>query len=162
MVDENGAIEVGDQVPDVELIAPSGETERLSTLIDGHALVIAFYPKDFTPICHLETRRFRDAYDQFAELGAEVIGISSDPPESHRKFAAKNDIPYNLYTDPEGHMREVFGVPRTLGIIPGRVTYVVDSDGVVRNVYSAQLAAGKHVAESLKALEEMQAEDESG
>jgi peroxiredoxin Q/BCP len=155
MVDEDGAIEVGDSIPDVELTAPDGRTVNLRDLVDGQALVIAFYPKDFTPVCHLETRRFRDAYEEFAELGAEVIGISSDPPESHRKFSDKNDIPYTLYTDPEGSVREAFGVPRTLGIIPGRVTYVVDSEGVVRHLYSAQLAAGKHVKESLEALREM-------
>ena len=155
MVDENGSIEVGDRVPDVDLQAPSGGTVRLSDLLDGRPLVIAFYPKDFTPICHLETRRFRDAYDEFTDLDAEVIGISSDPPESHRKFAEKNDIPYNLYTDIDGAMRKAFGVPRTLGVIPGRVTYVVDEDGIVRNIYNAQLAAGKHVRESLEALKEM-------
>jgi peroxiredoxin Q/BCP len=156
MVDENGSIEVGDTVPDVDLKAPSGDTVHMKDLLAGRPLVIAFYPKDFTPICHLETRRFRDAYEEFTEMGAEVIGISSDPPESHRKFSEKNDIPYKLYTDTDGAVREAFGVPRTLGVIPGRVTYVVDEDGIVRNIYNAQLAAGKHVTESLDALHKME------
>lgn len=149
------SIGIGDPIPDATLLRPDGGEVRLREVAAGRPLVVAFYPKDFSPVCSIEARRFRDAYERFRALGAEVVGISSDPPESHCRFSEKNDIPFDLLTDPDGAARAAFGVPRTLGIIPGRVTYIADRERIVRHVFQAQFAAQKHVDEALAALERL-------
>jgi peroxiredoxin Q/BCP len=114
--------------------------------------VLFFYPKDNTPVCTAEACSFRDAYSDISGLNAEVIGISSDSAGSHQKFAEKHNLPFPLASDPDGTLRRAFGVPRTLGLFPGRTTYVIDKSGVVRLVFSAALSAEKHVAEAKRTL----------
>ncbi len=92
---------------------------------------------------------FRDAYEAFLAAGAEVIGVSGDTAERHRRFAEAQRLSFPLVSDADGSLRRAFAVPRTLGIFPGRVTYVIDKQGVVRHVFSGQFAAERHVAEAL-------------
>src|SRR5690606_39455723 len=107
---------------------------------------------DDTPGCTREACAFRDDYEAFQEAGAEVLGISSDTSESHRRFAAKHRLPFRLLADPGGKVRAAFGVPRTAGLLPGRVTYVIDREGVIRHAFNSQLAATRHVDEALAVL----------
>jgi peroxiredoxin Q/BCP len=116
-------------------------------------LVLFFYPKDDSPGCTRQACAFRDDYEQFAKLDAEVIGISSDSVESHRSFAAKHHLPFTLVSDEGGKVRKLYGVPNTLGLFPGRVTYVIDREGVVRHIFSSQVGIVEHVEEALVALE---------
>ena len=115
-------------------------------------VVLFFYPKDNTLGCTKEVCAFRDRFEEFSKLDAEVIGISSDSVESHRSFAANHHLPYTLLSDEGGKVRKLYGVPNTLGLFPGRVTYVIDKEGVVRHVFSSQLGATRHVEEALKVL----------
>ena len=115
-------------------------------------VVLFFYPKDDTPGCTKEVCAFRDDHEEFGRLDAEVIGISSDSVESHRSFAENHDLPFTLLSDEGGKVRQLYGVPNTLGLFPGRVTYVIDREGVVRHIFSSQLAASRHVQEALEAL----------
>ena len=85
-------------------------------------------------------------------MNAEVIGISSDSVESHSSFAEKHNLPFALLSDEGGKVRTLYGVPNTLGLLPGRVTYVIDVDGVVRRVFSSQLGIVNHVEEALETL----------
>lgn len=124
----------------------------LKDFIGEKPIVLFFYPKDDTPGCAKEACAFRDDYEGFGKLDAEVIGISSGSVESHRRFAAKHDLPYTLLSDEERKVRKLYGVSNTLGIFPGRVTYVVDKEGIVRHVFSSQLNVEKHVEEALKTL----------
>ena len=104
-------------------------------------------------MCTKEACAFRDNYDEFRRLeGAEVFGISSDPVESHKRFSSEYSLPFRLLSDEKGTVRELYGVPRTLGIFPGRVTYVIDGDGIVIRIISSQLGYKKHVEEALQAL----------
>jgi len=119
-------------------------------------VVLYFYPKDHTPGCTAEARAFRDRYETFAAAGAEIVGVSSDSIESHQRFAGKLRLPFPLLSDAGGAVRKLFGVEKTLGLIPGRATFVIDGDGVVRHVFASQLEATKHVDEALSALEAMQ------
>jgi thioredoxin-dependent peroxiredoxin len=116
-------------------------------------VVLYFYPKDDTPGCTKEACGFKDDLEEFQKLDAEVIGISSDSVESHKSFAAKYDLAFTLLSDEGGKVRRLFGVPNTFGLFPGRVTYVIDKKGVVRNVFSSQLGVEKHVEEALKGLQ---------
>lgn len=144
---------VGDTLPDVSLIAHTGETVRLYDHLENKALVLFFYPKDHTSVCTQEACQFRDSYETFQEAGAEVIGISSDSVQSHQQFAQTNRLPFLLLSDPGGKVRKALGVPKTLGILPGRVTYVIDSKGVIRHVFSSQLNPEAHIREALQVLQ---------
>jgi peroxiredoxin Q/BCP len=119
----------------------------------GKPVVLFFYPKDDTPGCAREACAFRDDYEEFGKLDAEVVGISSDSVDSHRRFAAKHDLPFTLLSDEGGKVRRLYGVPNSFGLFPGRVTYVIDEEGVVRHIFSSQLAVERHVEEALKALQ---------
>ena len=126
---------------------------RLGDYRGKKAVVLYFYPKDDTPGCTAESCSFRDQYEAFKDAGAEVIGVSSDSAESHARFAEKHRLPFVLLADRGGAVRKQYGVPATLGLLPGRVTFVIDRDGVVRHVFNSQFQATKHVAEALTALQ---------
>ena len=147
-----GKVGVGDTAPDFALTSGSGETVRLRDPIGEKAVVLYFYPKDDTPACTAEAYSFRDGYEDFVEAGAEVVGVSSDSAESHERFAVKNALPFTLLSDGGGEVRKLYGVHSTLGIFPGRVTYVIDKGGVVRHVFSSQFGATKHVDEALEVV----------
>jgi thioredoxin-dependent peroxiredoxin len=151
-------IRVGDPAPAFEMPASNGETVKLSDFLGRSEVVLFFYPKDNTPGCTMEACSFRDSYEAFKDAGAVVIGVSSDSNESHQKFADRHRLPYPLLSDADGRLRARFGVPRTFGLFPGRVTYLIDKRGIVRHVFSSQLQPAKHVEEALRVLKEIQSE----
>jgi thioredoxin-dependent peroxiredoxin len=139
--------------PDFTLPSHSGEEVSLRDFVGKkRAVVLFFYPKDDAPGCTKEACSFRDGYEQFGNLGVEVIGVSSDSVRSHQRFVEKHDLPFVLLSDEGGEVRRLYGVPNTFGLFPGRVTYVIDQEGVVRHVFSSQLQAARHVEEALEAL----------
>lgn len=146
------SVDVGDAAPDFTLPSQSGEPVRLSDVWKRGPVVLYFYPKDETPGCTTEACTFRDSYEAFKEAGAEVIGVSSDSVTSHESFAARHGLPFVLLADQGGRVRKQFGVRPSLGILPGRVTYVIDGGGVVRHVFSSQTGVQRHVHEALDAL----------
>jgi len=146
------AIAVGDKAPPFEATLQDGSTFDSKTLLGRKSLVLFFYPKDGTPVCTQQACAFRDAYAQFVGADVEVVGVSSDSPESHRRFAARHALPFPIISDPNGALRRLFGVPRAWGLFPGRVTYVIDKEGVVRMTYNATLAAEPHVRKALEAV----------
>jgi len=145
-------IKAGDVAPDFALPDRSGRTVRLSDYRGKQPVVLYFYPKDDTPGCTKEACAFRDQYEDFTQVGAEVIGVSSDTGESHGKFASKYQLPFVLLSDRGGSVRKQYGIKPTLGVLPGRVTFVIDPEGVVRHVFNSQLQATQHVAEAISAL----------
>jgi peroxiredoxin Q/BCP len=147
-------VAVGDEAPGFALPDAQGETVRLADFRGRKAVVLYFYPKDDTPGCTKEACAFRDAYEDFVDEGAEVIGVSSDSGDSHARFASKHRLPFRLVSDRDGAVRRSYGVPATLGLLPGRVTFVIDRAGRVRGVFNSQLQAERHVREALAALRE--------
>jgi peroxiredoxin Q/BCP len=144
-------VKVGDPAPDFVLPDANGRQVRLGDF-RGRPVVLYFYPKDDTPGCTREACSFRDQHQDFQDAGAEVLGVSSDSSESHRRFAARHRLPFRLLADRGGEVRRLYGVPATLGLLPGRVTFVIDGEGVVRHVFNSQLAATRHVEEALGVL----------
>ena len=128
---------------------------RLRDYLGKKAVVLYFYPKDETPGCTKEACAFRDSYEVFRDAGAEVIGISSDDEESHSIFSVKYSLPFALLSDEDGKVRREFGVPSTMGVLPGRVTYVIDKEGIVRNIFSSQTDIDGHINETLKVLKSL-------
>ena len=148
-------VAVGEPAPDFTLRDQDGRTVTLSEVWSRGPLVLYFYPKDETPGCTAEACAFRDHYEVFSDAGARVIGVSSDDAASHRRFADRHRLPFTLLADPRGTMRAAYGVPRTLGLLDGRVTFVIDRSGRVRHVYTSQLLATRHVSEALKVLKDL-------
>jgi peroxiredoxin Q/BCP len=142
----------GDAAPHFTLPDKDGKPVSLDELRARGPVVVYFYPKDETPGCTAEACAFRDAYEDFRDAGAEVVGISSDSAESHQKFAGHHRLPFVLLADQGGKVRGQFGVPKTLGFLSGRVTYVIDREGVIRHVFNSQLQPKKHVGEALAVL----------
>ena len=143
---------VGDEAPRFSLRSQSGEQVDLKDHVGRNEIVLYFYPKDNTPGCTAEAKAFRDRYEAFRDLGAEVIGISSDSVDSHKDFASRCELPFTILRDDGGKVRSLFGVPSAFGLLPGRVTYVIDRRGVVRHVFSSQMNPAKHVEEAVKVL----------
>lgn len=148
----NSTVKVGDRAPNFSLSSQTGETVKLSDFLGKKSVVVYFYPKDDTPGCTAESCAFRDSYTVFQEAGAEVIGISGDSTASHQSFAAKHNLPFILLSDVNNQVRKLFGVPATLFILPGRVTYVIDKEGIVRHIFDSQLDFKAHVEEALKTI----------
>src|SRR5471030_1390632 len=130
-------MKTGDRAPDFELLTNQGSTVRLADYRGKKAIVLYFYPKDETTGCTVEACSFRDEYEDFSAAGAEVIGVSDDSVDSHQKFAAHYKLPFVLASDPGGVLREKMGVTKTLGLLPGRVTLVIDKAGVIREASRA-------------------------
>ncbi len=149
------SVQVGDHAPDFALTSQAGQRVSLAEFRGSKAVVLFFYPKDGTSVCTKEACGFRDAYEDFVQAGAVVIGVSSDSAERHKAFASGHRLPFVLLADTDGSLRRAFGVPKTLGIMPGRVTYVIDKEGIVRHVFNSQFAADRHVAEALAVVREL-------
>ncbi|MBD2441238.1 peroxiredoxin [Nostoc sp. FACHB-110] len=147
------AIKVGDAAPDFSLPAQNGSTVSLKDFRGQKAVVLYFYPKDDTPGCTAESCAFRDQYEVFQSAGAEVIGVSGDSSESHQKFAAKHNLPFILLSDQGDQVRKQYGATAAFGLFPGRVTYVIDQQGVVQYVFDSMFNFQGHVAETLKTLQ---------
>jgi len=152
------AVKVGDKAQDFTLPSQMGDNVTLSEFFGKKNIVLYFYPKDESPGCTREACSFRDSYEELTNLGAEVIGVSGQSVESHKSFATHYGLPFILLSDKDNKVRELYGVPSTMGIIPGRVTYIIDKHGIVRHIFSSQIQAERHVEEAKRTLMELEKE----
>ena len=145
-------LKTGMTAPDFELPDAAGKPVKLSQYRGVNPVGVYFYPKDDTGVCTKQAWGFRNAFEKFQGAGAVILGISDDSGESHAAFTAKYKLPFTLLSDKGGRVRKLFGVNRVFGVLPGRVTFVIDREGVVRHVYSALFESDRHVQEALAAL----------
>jgi peroxiredoxin Q/BCP len=149
------AIQLGNHLPHFTALTQDG-TSFDSHEIQNKPVVIYFYPKDNTPGCTAQACSFRDAYQDFQDLGAEVIGVSGDSVRSHQNFQVKYKLPFVLLSDADRTLRKLFGVPTALfGFLPGRVTYVFDASGKCIYIFDS-LSAKVHISKALQALQSAQ------
>ncbi len=148
-------LQVGDKIPNFSAADTNGNLFDSNEVIGKKPVVVYFYPKDNTRVCTEQACSFRDQYEDFKSLGAEVIGVSGDSLKSHQNFASRYRLPFILLSDADKKLRRLFGVPNDLlGLIPGRVTYVADKDGIVRLVFNSM--SGKiHIEKALEILKRM-------
>lgn len=147
------SIQIGDKCPLFALPNQAGKIVDLSEYIGKSKVVLFFYPKDDTPGCTKEACEFRDRYTDFLAQGCAVFGISSDSVESHVGFIEKHALPYDLLSDSNKEVRKLFGVPGNLfGLIPGRVTYIIDEQGSVIGIFNSQLDPIGHIDAALKLI----------
>jgi peroxiredoxin Q/BCP len=146
-------LKVGDKIPNFTAKDTNGNDFDSQDVIGTKPLVIYFYPKDNTPGCTAQACSFRDQYEDFKDLGAEVIGISSDSVASHQKFIQQFQLPFILLSDHDKKIRRLFGVPSGLfGILPGRVTYVTDKAGTIIMIFDSSIMATRHIPKALEAI----------
>jgi len=154
-------VKVGDKAQDFTLPSQMGDNVTLSEYLGKKNVVLYFYPKDETPGCIKEACTFRDNYEELTNLGAEVLGISGQSVESHKSFASHYGLPFILLADVDNKIRELYGVPSTMGILPGRVTYIIDKKGVVRHIFVSQTNAQRHVEEAKNTLRLLEQEEQA-
>lgn len=147
-------LKVGDKAPTFTLLDQDGNAVDVGSMIGKKALVIYFYPKDFTTGCTMEAHEFRDMHEQFLANGAEVIGVSADDVKTHKEFAVEHELPFKLLADTENKVRDMYGA-WGLAHTPGRVTFLIDRQGVIRMVFSSQMQPKKHIEEGLRVLKEI-------
>jgi peroxiredoxin Q/BCP len=148
-------IQVGSPAPAFTLPDQTGNPVSLADLTREHVVVLYFYPKDETPGCTKEACSFRDSYDVFAEAGAQVVGVSTDSVESHTRFANHHKLPFVLLSDADGAVRSAYGVTPVLGLLPGRATFVIDREGVIRHTFSSMTRIGAHVDGALAVVKQL-------
>ena len=149
-------IEVGSLLPRFILPDQKGNMFDINSVLGKKNLVLFFYPKDDSPGCTAQACSFRDRFEVFEEADAIIIGISGQSVESHSEFSQKNRLNYTLLSDEGNKTRTLFGVPTSvLGLVPGRVTYVVDKTGKVVYIFNSQTQTTKHVDEALRILREL-------
>jgi len=153
------ALKVGDKAPAFKLKNQDGETISLSDL-KGKPVVLYFYPKDDTPGCTKEACNFRDEFPKFGKLNAEIIGISADSVDSHKKFADKYKLPFNLLADEKKEIVEKYGVwkeknmygRKYMGI--ERTTFIIDANGKISKIFP-KVKVDDHNKEIMDALKEL-------
>lgn len=156
--DHSLLIQEGKKAPGFELKDADGKTVKSSDFA-GKKHAVYFYPRDFTPGCTIEADEFSSEYPKFKKKGIEIIGISTDTVESHKKFVDKMKIPYVLLSDPDAEVAKKFGVwgkkkfmgKEYMGV--QRSTFLVDDGGIVFKVYPAVKPKG-HAQEVLDAFSE--------
>ncbi|MCZ2444393.1 MAG: peroxiredoxin [Flavobacteriales bacterium] len=145
-------LSIGNFAPDFVLRDQHHTLVRLSDILKSSDVVLYFYPKDDMPGCTTEAKCFRDNYELFLSMNAEVIGISSDSMASHIRFADKHKLPYILLSDMTGKVRELYGVKKTLFLFPGRTTFVIEKHGLIRHIFSSHFQVSRHIDEALEVL----------
>ena len=152
----NMEIKIGDNIPAIVLKDQNGDLFDLKAETAGKSVVLFFYPKDDSPGCTAQACSFRDQFQDFADANAVVIGISGQSVESHKKFAEKHRLTYTLLSDEGNKIRKQFGVPTNFfGLLPGRVTYIIDKTGKVVYIFNSQTQVNQHVEKTLSILKDL-------
>jgi peroxiredoxin Q/BCP len=147
------SISIGDSCPHFSLQNQDGQTINIQDYIGTKNIIIYFYPKDNTVGCTKEACSFRDAMQDLNNLDCEVVGISADSVASHKAFANQFRLTFNLLSDVGNEIRKMFKVPANVfGLIPGRVTYVVNKGGKIVHVINSQLNPDKHIKETIEVV----------
>jgi peroxiredoxin Q/BCP len=147
-------VKVGDVAPDFTLPDQDGKPVTFSKL-RGKNVVLYFYPKDFSSGCTREACGFRDSYEDFTDAGAIVVGVSGDSVESHKKFIEEYKLPFTLLSDMKGEVRQLYGTYRIMGLLSGRYTFVIDKEGVIKDIFSSETNMQKHIDEALSGLKNL-------
>src|SRR5688572_26338218 len=135
----NKKLAVGDKAPDFVLPDQSNNSIHFDDLLGKGAIVLFFYPRDFSGGCTAQVCAFRDSYEAFKDAGATVIGVSADSTKSHEGFVQRHRLPFILLSDSDGIAQKLYGAQKKFGIVKARVTYVIDKQGIIRHIFSSQI-----------------------
>ncbi|MCL4346102.1 MAG: peroxiredoxin [Candidatus Thermoplasmatota archaeon] len=135
-------LRVNERAPSFKGEGDDGKQISMDDYLGKMNIVLYFYPKDNSPGCTREACKFRDEFDEFGKLNAVIIGVNRGSVESHRKFREKRSLPFSIISDREGSIHKAYDVKA--GLISERVTYVIDREGIIREVYNSQMNYMKH------------------
>ena len=143
----------GQKVPHVVFEDQNKASKDIYDLFMNEFTILFFYPKNNTPGCTKEVCAIRDNYSDFNNYSVSLFGVSADSYSSHASFISKHQLPFPLISDREGKLRKAFQVKTELfGLLPGRVTYILNKEGVVQKIIESQFNPQKHITESLEFL----------
>ncbi len=148
----NPLLQPGDNAPDFTLQSTTGESVNLYAALTRNSVVLFFYVMAFTPLCTAEVCSFRDHAADFRASNAAIFGIGAEPEAVSARFASHNQLPYPLLADPGGRVRKLYRVPKLLGLVPGRVTYVIGQDRKILQAMNAASQGREHAVKSLQWL----------
>ena len=148
-------LSIGDTAPDFDGVDQNGQRQTLSDLVKESAVVLYFYPKDFTPVCTAQACLFRDSREELAREGVKVVGVSADDTASHGEFAKKHSVGFPLLSDPDKRIQKAYEARQVLGLFPKRVTYLIDRNKKIRGVFHHELSAQKHLDDVRGALKSL-------
>lgn len=154
-------IAADDKAPDLALPDQNGKIISLKEYRGKKFLLLYFYGRDNDSGCKAEACAFRDAYEKFEELGAEIVGVGADTVESHKDFARKNDLQFPLLSDSAGMARQAFGLSRLIGLRPGTAAYVIDKSGFVRRVLTSSADVARQAEDALKIIGELRSKEQA-
>lgn len=158
----NKKLQVGDPAPDFTLPDQFNRPIHFAEVAGQGPIVLFFYPKDYTPGCTAEVCAFRDNYEDFKDAGATVIGVSADSTESHERFSERHRLPFILLSDAGGVVQSLYGAEKTFGILPVRITFIIDNQRTIRHIFSSQINIDKHISDALQVIQTLRRETNSG
>ncbi len=147
-------LRVSDTAPDFELKDQFGSIVTLDQIASNGDLILYFYPDDFSPVCTTEACAFRDSYEGISSVGAQIVGVSPQGVESHRRFSNSFSIPFPLLSDPRKKVIRAYGVDGPLGFGVRRATFLIDSSKIIQNRVVSDLFVGSHIDLLKKTLRE--------
>ena len=137
-------IHAGERAPEFTLPDETGTDRSLTELLRADALVLYFYPADFTPGCTRQACTLRDSHADIERAGLRVVGISAQSPQSHAKFKAKYQLPFTLLSDQQKTVAKMYGVNGPLGIGVRRATFLIDASRRIRDAVLADFMISRH------------------
>ncbi|HET6917371.1 MAG TPA: peroxiredoxin [Acidimicrobiales bacterium] len=144
---------IGDKAPDFDLPDETGARRRLSDLLEKGPVVLYFYPAAMTPGCTAESCHFRDLAGEFEQVGAQRVGISADKVDKQQQFSSKYGFDFPLLSDTDKSVARAYGVRRGPGLIPNRrTTFVIGTDGLIKEVIRSEVNMSKHADKALETL----------
>lgn len=149
---------IGDKAPDFDLPDETGARRRLSELLEKGPVVLYFYPAAMTPGCTAESCHFRDLSAEFEQVGAQRVGISADKVDKQQQFSSKYGFDFPLLSDTDKSVARAYGVRRGPGLIPNkRTTFVIGTDGLVKDIVHSEISMSKHADRALETLKALSA-----
>lgn len=146
------ALALGAKAPDFSLPGTSEKTVSLSKDYAGKALILYFYPKDFTKVCTAEACEFRDQFEAFRNLEVPVFGISRDDIPTHERFKKEYKLPFDLLSDQTGNVCKAYDALIPLIKMPKRITYLIDQEHKIAGVFSDMFESKGHIESMLRKL----------
>ena len=134
----------GDKAPGFQLADQDGERIKLSELLEEGPIILYFYPKDFTSVCTRQAGMVRDSHERIEAAGLRVIGINSEKGEKHGRFQEHHGLPFRLLVDPRREVARAYEAIGPFGLYTARVSYLIDSDGLVVDSVRADLRLTPH------------------
>ena len=149
---------IGDKAPDFDLPDETGARRRLSELLEKGPVVLYFSPAAMTPGCTAESCHFRDLAGEFEQVGAQRVGISADKVDKQQQFSSKYNFDFPLLSDTDKSVARAYGVRRGPGLIPNkRTTFVIGTDGLIKEVIRSEVNMSKHADKALETLRALSA-----